>query len=370
MNNNVKFSQKEAKDLFNQYGFQLIDEYVNNRTPCLCEDNKGYRYYIRLDNLQYNYKPILWGKSNIGNLEHNLKLFLSNSKILYHSYKYVHSKGDSRILVTLICTCGDTFIVPLTKLVNHAYKNLLCNKCKKKYYPNGMKRTKEELIREFEQMGYIVEYISDGANYKTKVQLQDNFGFRGISTLNSCKQNKHFATFDITNNRDNFVYNANLLLQSNNYNTKCLGFIDKTHLQFLCGCGTKFILTQSQFRNGKYRCDVCTKKYSSLELMVKSYLEENHVNFITQYKYKDCIDILPLPFDFYLTDYNVLLEIDGKQHFEPAMGGEKGFEIRQKHDTIKNQYCLDNHIELIRIPYTAFNKSENWKTYLLQFIKV
>lgn len=369
MNRNIKFSQEEAEIIFNRYGFNLIDKYINNCTPCLCEDKNGYRYNIRLDNLQYDYKPILWGKSNIDNLEYNLKLFLSNSKIIYHSYRRVHNKKGSKTLVTLICTCGETFVVPLTKLVNNAYKNLLCNKCKKKYYSSGMKRTKEEIIQEFEKRGYTVEYIPEGATYGTKVELIDKFGFRGFSTLNSCKQSKHFATFDVTNNRGNFIYNANLLLKNNGYNTKCIRFVDKTHLEFLCGCGEKFILTQSQFRSGKYRCDTCTKKYSSLELKVKSYLEENKINFITQYKYQDCVDILPLPFDFYLSDYNVLLEIDGKQHFEPLMGGQKGFEIRQKHDAIKNQYCLNNHIQLIRIPYTEFNKSENWKKYLLQFVK-
>lgn len=370
MNNNVKFSQKEAKDFFNQYGFNLIDEYVNNHTHCLCEDNKGYRYKIRLDNLQHGFKPKLWGINNIDNLEHNLKLYLSNNKIKYYSYKYVHSKNKSVILVTLICTCGNKFSLPLGKIVNNVHKNLLCDKCKKKYFPSGIKRTRKELIKEFEKFGYKVEYIPNNPNYKTKVILRDEFGFLGTSTLNSCKQNKHFATFDVTNNRKYFVYNANLLLSNSDFNTKCIGFVDKTHLEFLCQCGEKFIITQNQFRSGKYCCDICSKKYSSLEILVKTFLEKNNVNFITQYKYKDCVDKLPLPFDFYLSDYNVLIEIDGRQHFVPAMGSQKDFEERQKHDAIKNQYCLEKHIQLIRIPYTDFNKNENWKQYLLQFIKV
>lgn len=369
MKNNIKFSQEEAAYIFKQHGFILIDNYVNNFTHCLCLDSKGYKYKLRLDNLQSGCKPILWGQTNIDNLEYNLRLFLSNIQIQFDSYKIVHSKQSTQILISLICTCGNIFVVPLTKLVNHKYKYLLCNECKKKYHPSGIKRNKEEYIKEFYQMGYIVLNAPDKITPKTKLDLIDKYGFYGISTLTSCKQNKHFATFDINTNRKNFIYNANLLLSNNNIDTQCCNFVDKTHLEFQCGCGQKFIINQKQFRSGKYRCDTCTKKFSSLELIVKNFLELHKIDFICQYRYDDCCDKLPLPFDFYLPKYNTLIEIDGKQHFYPSMGGNESFEIRQKHDNIKNQYCLNHNIPLIRIPYTEFNSSENWKNYLIQFIK-
>ena len=43
-----------------------------------------------------------------------------------------------------------------------------------------------------------------------------------------------------------------------------------------------------------------------------------------------------------------------KQHFElfnNFWGGNKTLKLTQKHDEIKNQYCLDNNIKLIRIKY-------------------
>ena len=48
-----------------------------------------------------------------------------------------------------------------------------------------------------------------------------------------------------------------------------------------------------------------------------------------------------------------VIEYDGKQHFKPVdiFGGQDGFEETQLHDQIKTQYCKDNNIELIRIPY-------------------
>lgn len=62
-------------------------------------------------------------------------------------------------------------------------------------------------------------------------------------------------------------------------------------------------------------------------------------------------------FDFYLPQYNLFIEYDGEQHFYPVSFGadefttQKQFELTQKRDKIKNKYCEDNKINLLRIPY-------------------
>lgn len=60
----------------------------------------------------------------------------------------------------------------------------------------------------------------------------------------------------------------------------------------------------------------------------------------------------PLKFDFYIPKTNTLIEYDGEQHFKPSKkyGGEK-FETTIENDKIKNEYCLKNNINLIRIHY-------------------
>ena len=60
-----------------------------------------------------------------------------------------------------------------------------------------------------------------------------------------------------------------------------------------------------------------------------------------------------LPFDFYLTELNICIEYDGIQHFLPIeiWGGEETLIEQQKKDKIKNQFCKDNKIKLIRINY-------------------
>ena len=61
-------------------------------------------------------------------------------------------------------------------------------------------------------------------------------------------------------------------------------------------------------------------------------------------------------FDFYVNN-NYLIEYDGQQHFESVeyFGGEEQLKIQQKRDTYKNQWCKENNIPLIRIPYTKLD---------------
>ena len=49
------------------------------------------------------------------------------------------------------------------------------------------------------------------------------------------------------------------------------------------------------------------------------------------------------------------IEYDGKQHFSQYdfFGGEEGFETIKKHDNIKNEFCKNNNIKLLRIPYNS-----------------
>ena len=42
----------------------------------------------------------------------------------------------------------------------------------------------------------------------------------------------------------------------------------------------------------------------------------NNYKFLTQHKFNDCKFKKPLPFDFYLPEYNMCIEFDGEQHFK------------------------------------------------------
>lgn len=117
-------------------------------------------------------------------------------------------------------------------------------------------------------------------------------------------------------------------------------------------CGFVWKVKPNNFLTG-YGCPRCC--VSQGEKTIERWLLKNGYNYNSQKIFVACRDKNPLPFDFYLPDYNLLIEYDGEQHYKPSQffGGEEAYKIRHKHDLIKNKYCEDNNINLLRIPYTV-----------------
>src|SRR5699024_11548816 len=72
-----------------------------------------------------------------------------------------------------------------------------------------------------------------------------------------------------------------------------------------------------------------------------------------EYRFDDCRNILPLPFDFYIPKYNLCIEYHGEQHYKDSgwFNSTEEFNDLQKRDRIKKQYCIDNDIDFLEIPY-------------------
>jgi len=112
-------------------------------------------------------------------------------------------------------------------------------------------------------------------------------------------------------------------------------------------------------RNNHPNCPECNNPYKGEERISKI-LKDKCINFFSQYKFSNCKYKRVLPFDFYLIDCCVAIEYQGIQHYEPVdyFGGEKQFKIQQKLDQIKRDYCKNNNIMLIEIPYWDFDNIE------------
>ena len=122
-------------------------------------------------------------------------------------------------------------------------------------------------------------------------------------------------------------------------------------------CEHEWMITPSDFLQG-YGCPKC--KASKGETAIAKWLDSNSIYYKMQYKFDDCKYKLKLPFDFaiYLKDGSfVLIEFQGIQHYKSRelFGGDKAFKLTQKRDQIKRDYCENNNITLLEIPYWKFD---------------
>jgi hypothetical protein len=126
----------------------------------------------------------------------------------------------------------------------------------------------------------------------------------------------------------------------------------KRKVEITCLKHGSFWQTPSNHLNG----NGCPKCLSSRgEIIISSFLKSMHVNYVRQKKFSACKNINPLRFDFYLPEYRLLIEYQGRQHYEAIdfFGGEKGLIDRQKRDQIKRDFVSKRtDLQLLEIKYS------------------
>jgi hypothetical protein len=134
----------------------------------------------------------------------------------------------------------------------------------------------------------------------------------------------------------------------------------KNHVIIICKKHGPFRITPDDHIQGK-GCKKC--KISKGEFIIAKILSKEGIEYIREKTFDDCKHIKLLKFDFYIRDIGSMrivdailiwiIEFDGEQHFRPIsrFGGYKKFVETVKRDHIKNKYCRDNKIGLIRVPY-------------------
>ncbi len=135
---------------------------------------------------------------------------------------------------------------------------------------------------------------------------------------------------------------------------------NKSNLLVECNiCSSNFEISLVNIRQGR-GCPNCRKIFlgerdSKKTKLIEKILNEENITFEKEKTFSDCKYRRLLSFDFFLKDYNILIEFDGEQHFKPfnkkMESSIKSFEETKIRDQIKNEYCKTKNIELIRINY-------------------
>ena len=136
----------------------------------------------------------------------------------------------------------------------------------------------------------------------------------------------------------------------------------------ICDCGGKVTVQSGNLKSGHTQSCGCIS--SKGEARIKQYFIDNNIEYEPQYSFPDCIYIGLLRFDFAVFNNNgglmFLCEYDGQQHYEPVIFGDftydeavvKYEELVQR-DSIKNNYCEEHNIKILRIPYWEYDNIEN-----------
>lgn len=132
----------------------------------------------------------------------------------------------------------------------------------------------------------------------------------------------------------------------------------QTKLKLKCQFGHEFEMNWNHFQQGERcpYCDVTSGIYSIINI-----LNSHNILYELEYKFDDCKNIKALPFDIYIPLLNIAIEFDGEQHYVDGAFGKDTLNLMniKYRDNIKDEYCKNNNITLIRIPYWDMDRIED-----------
>lgn len=144
-----------------------------------------------------------------------------------------------------------------------------------------------------------------------------------------------------------------------NSNILIIGNYINNHTKIRCKCkidGYEWDAVPGNLLRGG-GCPVCNE--SKGEKICRKYFEDHNIKYIPQKTFNDLLSPKNnfLSYDFYLPDYNKLLEYQGKQHLYAVdwFGGETQLEKQKQYDQIKKEYADKKGYDLIEIWYYDFD---------------
>lgn len=283
---------------------------------------------------------------------------LHNDKFNYRLVNYKNNKTK----VKIICPIHGVFEQrPITHLAGKGCRLCGIDKAnQKKSYTTSDFITKANLIHNNKFDYNLVKYCS--AHKKVDIICSIHGHFKQTASNHLKGHGCPNCTYN-NGNLEDFIKKANLIHNNKYTYNKAIYKKNKTKLIITCPNHGDFNQNPDSHLNKKQGCPIC--KESKGEIRVRLFLEKNQITFISQHKFNDCKNILILPFDFYLPEYNTCIEFHGIQHYKPIkfFGGINKFKEQQKRDKQKEKYCKTKDINLIKIKY-----NQTVETVLRNFI--
>ena len=295
---------------------------------------------------------------------------LTNQKIGKLSVIRQAEKINNKTAWVCQCECGNEIIVSSTNLSAGHTKSCGCLKAEKSRQAHfkdltGQKFGRLTVIKETDQ------YVSPQGNKYTRWLCRCDCG--NEATVLSC----HLSSGAISSCG---CYSAELTSQLNAKNLigerfgkltvvdKADDELQKTSLRLLwkciCDCGNECIKDTNSLTMGNTISCGCL--HSQGEFKLTEIFKNHNIQYETQKKFDDLRGVNDgiLSYDFYLPNYNLLIEYQGVQHYEPIDFGcgeiyaKERYVQQQEHDKRKREYAEKNGYRLLEIPYYNSNNME------------
>lgn len=275
-----------------------------------------------------------------------------------------NQRTNGKIVWKCQCDCGNIHYVHTSNLKNGSVKS--CGKCfqymtLKVQYPKRSISHSEDIVGKTFGCQKVLQDSGQKKNtYKLYLCECINCKTQSLKTISQLKQLKGAYCFnchniDITNKTFGFLTAVEEVQKA-----------DRTHgikskWRCLCKCGQETIVSKPNLTSGNTISCGCAHR-SKGELKIEQFLKEKEILFETEKTFNTCIfpnTKQKAKFDFYLPSYNMLIEYDGQQHFKDVEIFIDSLEQVQYRDSFKEQWCQENNIKLLRIPFSEYNNIEN-----------
>jgi hypothetical protein len=370
----TKYTYEEVKHEFTINNCTLIStEYINCTTKleyiCNLHINKGIQI-TDFDHFKNHHQTCKYcSKENI------LKKYITN---------YMNSKeytitginfNGSKSSINYICPKHqDKGIQTISlKSIYNKHGCPYCGSEKVKSHPHPTRTNENEIINYINSLGdinYLGMYFKNGRarvkyeclKHKNNIPLEKDY--------NNFKRQKYFCNdcYRESKLKQTFVEDIHELNPNIEILSEYLG--DEVPVQCRCKLDNKTWSVTPCSLIAHPTCPKFRKSISNCENQIRIILDKFNFKNTFQKRFNDCRDKYVLPFDYYLDDFNILIEYDGEDHYFPIQRGNHTFEEaikifidKQKKDKIKTEYCKFKNIPLIRIPYW---ENENLEYYLFE----
>lgn len=342
----------------------IIGLYVNNKTKLLVQDEFGIKYLLKPMSLIAGKKP------NIQSAINKTEAFKIKLKMTQPDLSVLSEYTTSGEKVIVKDNLGIKYSIIANDLLGGVFPSI--NSAVDK---NEAFKIKSKSIHgdKYDYLNIIYEGKNKNVNIFCKV-CNSNFKTRPDNHLQgkgcpSCGLQKvRDKNKKIVEERSKTIEYD--ILKKHNGRINCDKLVyNGNKVKSLFGCNVNlehgyWLSTPNDVLRG-FGCPTCNA--SKGEIKISEILDSLKISYTRQKTFEGCKDKNLLRFDFYLPDYNLCIEYDGRQHYEPVelFGGEEGFLKTKNRDKIKNKFCLDNNIKLFRISYTEIDNTECIITNLL-----